>query len=1060
MKKRVTSLLMAIILVCSFVLPLVGCGRAPIGFEVRTEGFQTSYVVGAEIDYSPISIIVSYDDKTSETVKYKDFESFGVKFTGVSTETAGEKNIRIEYAGQSKLIPVTVTAQKTPVSIELAGTEFALEYTVGDAVDYDKISLLVVYNDGSDETIRASENDGITYTSIDTATAGEKEFTVRYAGLSVTVTVNVEALPEVQSIEIKEGTFAAEYETADEIDYNAIVLVVTFSDGDSEEMSVLGNSGIVLEKPVITLAGEYTLKITFGGKETSATFRVNADEAKVTKVELSVAEGKTAYKQGDDIDYSAFTVRATYEGVAEPVTLTLSSSKVSYTAIDTTVKADEPYSFTVNVGGVASNAVEITVAYVESLELKNLKTEYTVREAFNPDCDVILHYSDGTSDTVRFNGAGMANNSADIDTDAVGSPEYKVTYTLVRNGQTINTVSVTAQITVKAADKLMTFAQPETVEDYFMGKAAEGEYAFVDNTQGYKAGDDNPLVLLPRATTLGENNESEVLSKVETIATVSLLEEGGTYTELSGESLSQYVSIDSANNYYDFTEAAVGKSFRILVQPSSIYDTATVGNGGFTVEVTIVDGYNVYDATGLSAFDSRTGSGWDAVKETKTYVWDGKPLAQFSPAAIVIHGNITIAAKDLSETFFWDEADDDWADAYAKVSEWTYRLDGQEERSLSEFLNGSLREGKEAPVGDGETSQVALFEHRGHANIYGNYTTLSVADDLNVVYDRKLFDSDAEWRGITEPHYSVFGFVTGKDEEGQSLMRDLYLSGNTQREESNGPQGLLMVHSKSADLLVENVVGINFFTNFIADGTHFGNLAIKDGKYYDSYSNMVYDWSDSSVTIENTTMKDAGGPLFLLVDSDSENKEDSNTPVTWKVENCMLDNWVTGQEAWFALNGATTIAGMLTAMATKVNNAGYSFAQIGAQPKINVIAGMICDPGDLIPNGNSRKVYAKLTLDGEVYDTAGTCQTIGAQTGAIPGGANYIPLVQCGTAWGVLAPTNQAMTSFNYVDIASVMPQLGFGNLADQTSQYAGFYLSMKQTEGYIGVILKGEALS
>lgn len=1053
MKKRVTSLLMAIILVCSFVLPLVGCGRAPIGFEVRTEGFQTSYVVGAEIDYSPISIIVSYDDKTSETVKYKDFESFGVKFTGVSTETAGEKNIRIEYAGQSKLIPVTVTAQKTPVSIELAGTEFALEYTVGDAVDYDKISLLVVYNDGSDETIRASENDGITYTSIDTATAGEKKFTVRYAGLSVTVTVNVEALPEVQSIEIKEGTFAAEYETADEIDYNAIVLVVTFSDGGSEEMSVLGNSGIVLEKPVITLAGEYTLKITFGGKETSATFRVNADEAKVTKVELSVAEGKTAYKQGDDIDYSAFTVKATYEGVAEPVTLTLSSSKVSYTAIDTTVKADEPYSFTVNVGGVASNAVEITVAYVESLELKNLKTEYTVREAFNPDCDVILHYSDGTSDTVRFNGAGMANNSADIDTDAVGSPEYKVTYTLVRNGQTINTVSVTAQITVKAADKLMTFAQPETVEDYFMGKAAEGEYAFVDNTQGYKAGDDNPLVLLPRATTLGENNESEVLSKVETIATVSLLEEGGTYTELSGESLSQYVSIDGANNYYDFTEAAVGKTFRILVQPSSIYDTATVGNGGFTVEVTIVDGYNVYDATGLSAFDSRTGSGWDAVKETKTYAWDGKPLAQFSPAAIVIHGNITVGAKDLPESFFWHEDDSDYADELVKVSGWKYQLEGQEAKPLSEFLSGSLREGSAAPIGNGDSSQVALFESQGHTSIYGNYTTLTVGDDLKMVYDRGLFGSDADWRGVTEPHISLFGFVTADNAEGQSVMRDLYLSGNTQREESNGPQGILMVHTSSTDVQALNTVGINFFTNFIADGSYFGNLTIKDSKFYDSYSNMIYDWQDKSVTIENTTMKDAGGPLFLLVDSDSENSTDNQTYVTWTVKNCTLDNWVTGQEAWFALNGATVITSMLSAMATMVNNASYAFVKNDNGMKMNMIAGMICDPDDLIPNGNSRKVYTKITLDGEVYDTAGMCQTLGAS-------ASYAPLVQCGTAWGVLMPTDESMTSYNYVDLVTMKPELPFGKLAEQTSEYAGMYVSLKQSQGYIGVLLKGNPIA
>ena len=1050
MKKRIASLLTAFVLVCSLVLPLVGCGRAPTGFEVRTEGFQTSYVVGAEVDYSPISIIVSYDDKTTETVKYENFAAFGVDFTGINTETAGEKNIRIEYAGQSELIPVTVTAQKAPVSVELAGTGFPLEYRVGDAVDYDKIALLVVYNDGSNETVKASENDGITYTSIDTSTAGEKDFTVRYAGLSVTVKVIVEALPEVQSIEIKEGTFAAEYETADEIDYNAIVLVVTYANNDSEELSVLDNSGIVLTKPVITLAGEYTLKIAFGGKETSATFRVNTDEAKVTKVELSVAEGKTSYKQGDDIDYSAFTVKATYEGVAEPVTLNLSSSKVSYTAIDTSAKADEPYLFTVNVGGVTSNAVEIAVAYVKSLELKNLKSEYTVRETFDPACDVVLHYSDDTSETVRYNAAGMTNNSADIDTDEVGTSEYKVTYTLVKGGQTINTVSVTAQITVKAADKLTAFTKPVIVTDYEDGKNAEGENAFLDKTQGYTAGDDNPLVFLPYAT----DGEYEVMAKVETVATVSLLEEGGTYTKLSGESLSVYLAIDSANNYYDFTEAAVGKTFRIAVEPSAIYDTTMLANKTFTVDVTVVDGYNVYDATGLSAFDSRTDSGWDAVKATKTYAWDGKPLAQFSPAAIVLHGDIIVEATDLPETFFWDEEDDDWDGAIAQIAEWEYELEGQENIPLSECLSGTLREGDKAPVGNGDTSQVALFESRGHKGIYGNYTTLTVADDLKVVYDRNMYGSDGSWSGVTEPHYSLLGYVSAQDEEGVSSLRDLYLVGNTRREESNGPQGIMMIHTESNDLQTENVVGINFFTNFIADGNYFGNLTIRDSKYFDSYSNMIYDWQSESITIENTTMKDAGGPLFLLVDSDSENSAESNTYVSWTVTGCTLENWVTGQEAWFALNNATSIASMLSAMATKVNNASYAFTKNESGVyKMNIIAGMICDPADLIPDGNREKVYAKFTLDGEVYDTAGMCQQLGAS-------ASYAPLVQCGAAWGVLMPTDQAMTSFSYVDLVAMNPNLPFGKLAEQKSEYAGLYVSLKQSQGYIGVILKGDPVA
>ena len=111
MKRRIISLILAISMVASLIVPLAACGKSAVDFEVRTEGFATSYVVGAEIDYSPLAILVNYDDGSQETIGYADFEEKGVKFTPVSTDTAGEKNIRIEFAGKSKLVTVTITAE-------------------------------------------------------------------------------------------------------------------------------------------------------------------------------------------------------------------------------------------------------------------------------------------------------------------------------------------------------------------------------------------------------------------------------------------------------------------------------------------------------------------------------------------------------------------------------------------------------------------------------------------------------------------------------------------------------------------------------------------------------------------------------------------------------------------------------------------------------------------------------------------------------------------------------------------------------------------------------------
>lgn len=1044
MKKRIISLILAVSLVVSLAVPLTACGKSAVDFEVSTEGFATSYVVGADIDYSPISIIVHYDDNSQETIQYADFGGRGVKLTPVSTETAGEKNIRIEFSGQSKLIPVTVTAQKAPVGIEIdAG--FPPEYEVGETVDYSKLKVTVYYNDNT--TGLLSVSDGVTHSSIDTSEAGEQDFTAFYAGFSDTVKITVSALREVDSIAVKEGTFASEYATVDDIHYENIVIVVDYAGGTSEEIKVSENADVLLDRPQIAQADtEYTLGISYRGKSTSAAFTVaSVDTKTVTSTVLSAEGGALRVRQGDAVDYSRFIVTVAYEGESDPVEYDLFNARIAYTPVQTAEKIEEPVPFSVTFNGEATNALSITVAHVTGIAVQNLKTEYVAGETFDPSCTVVMTYSDGDTETRAHNGEGIVYTT--VDTSSVGDKTFAVTYKLVRNGEILNTVSCEAQIAVAGAATLTMFSEPDIYTAYTTNKKVTGSQGFSDTSALYTAGDDNPLVLLPHAT----DADHETMASVQTKATVEMKGEQGGYAALEGEQLAAYVAIDGAKNYYDFTDAAVGKTFRITVEPADIYELDVTSGRGFTIEVSVIDGYNVYNAQGLAAFDNRTGSAWDDYKPTVTFPWDGKPLSSFAPSGIVLHGNITVTAADLPSAFFWHEGDADFAAVKSKLSDWYYEnSDGM--TPLSDYLEGSLREGRLFPGGNGDVRQAALYEHIGSGTVYGNYMTVTMGETLKVVYDRDMFEETSFDKGVTETHFSAFAFNTKEDAQTEyhSWMRNVHLVGNTQRTENNGPQGIMMVHNVSNDLVIENVVGNNFFTNVTTDLDFYGNLTIDQCKFYDSFSNMIYDWSTQSVTVRDSVMSGAGGPLLLAVDHDNDRETGGDkTPVSWTIENSTLTNWVTGQEAWFALNDVTPLAGMLRTMAMKIGNAKYNF--VDSSNKLNMVAALISQPSKVM--SNDKTLYANLSVkDGEEeqkFDTAGMAQTIGSQ-------AQYAPLLQCGSAWGVLKPTDKEMSNFQYVDIVDLMPDLPFGKLAEQSNKYAGVYLSPGQNAGYLSVILQG----
>lgn len=1031
MNKKIVAVLLAVMLLGANLFVLAACQPTVTNVTFNTDNFKTQYIVGDPVDYSSLSITVSYDNDTTETINYSQFEEKGVEFVGISTDTAGEKNISIKYLGFSKLIAVTVTASATVESIKLVEGSFPLQYSVGETPDYSTIELEVTYTDGSKTNVKNTEGQ-ITHNTIDTSVAGTKQLTLQYGGKSVTVDVVVKNLAKVTSISVKEGTFADSYENASDINYNEIVLIVTYDDDSEKEIKVGDNlSTVVLEKPEITLAGEYTLTISYGGQKTTVTFTVNNDTAKVTGVELSAENVK--FKQGQNVNYAQFTVTVTYEGVDEPVVVNGTDSRVSFTPIDTKVVGNKQ--FKVSVGGVQSNEVEINVIGVDRITVKEgtLKTEYTVGEAFVPNCTVVLHYTDGTTEDVAYNSTGMTYDLPDM--QQAGTDVYKLTYTLTVQGSVLNTKSVEVEITISAKAKVSKFTYATGYQQYLDNKATQGDNGFFIQDNPYRVGVDNPFVFIPVAT----DDKFETINNIGTVATVYLWN-GNSYVKLQGSELNSHVTI--SNNRYQFTADAVGNKYKINIAVSPLYDTTMLGSSkSFDIEISVEEGYNVYNAKSLAVFDNVHTNAMATI-HAQTMPWDSKPLSEYAKTAkaVFIHGNINVDKQSLPTGYFFNKGDSDLESVKSMYAGKKYDNDNSG-KTIADYIEGSLREGSYAIDQTGET-QRALYGHQGTINLYGNYHSVTVADDIRVVIDAGMNPTDASFS--SEPHYSLFGFESPSENQGivtkDCGIYDIYATGNAPREEVNGPQGLLLIHSKSQNLTIDNIVSFNFFTNLIVDldGQNpdlVGDSNISNCKWYDSYSNMVFDWQTKGGTVTNSIMKNSGGPLFVVEDANT-NPSDGFVNSRWTVdEETQLISQLSGQETWFVINGVSSFGAQLQGLLMGVSNQNYTFTtNVGDGIAFNMVAGLIPNTSELLTN--QYPVDVNFTIGDKVFSTLDPVFT--TQIKPLVGGAGA-PVINCGNTW----------MYFDGSQFKTVA-----GDISKETSSDLIVYL--KVGPEYLGVVFRG----
>lgn len=742
----------------------------------------------------------------------------------------------------SALVACSVTVK----SISLKSGTLATEYIVGDTVSYTNAKISVVFTDNSEKTVDLTES--MLDKAIDTSKAGKTTYTITYENVKTTFEVTVR---EVASIELVANSFPANVLKGETVLLTNAKINVKFTDNTSKEIALTQD---MLDKEIVT-SEVGTVEYTVTYKSKTVKFSIEVRDIPVKSIEIAAGDFVTDYFVGDEIDWENSKLTINFEG-------------------------DEP-----------SRKIALTA------------------DMFTPE----------------------------INLASPNTTEYTITY---GEGSSAKTTTVTIKVERKIdkfAYEVESFELPlfEAYDDR-SSKPNENDSDFKVQNQIYEVGNANKFIVEPSISYFNAEDERETLSEgVKTSAKIEVSEtKDGTYTELTGADLEDFVTIE--NNTYMFAETAADRYVKLTVKlDEEIYDLADVS---VNIERTVIfkvvaNGYNVYNQTGLAVMtdyirpefwadilgytvvDNQMVAGANPVQLPA----DSKPLYQYIGQVdwIILHGSITLNPDELPAGYFWSKSDENYTTA-------ENALNGSKIPNVKEMLEGSLKDG------DGNNNKFMICinnvddnNNKGlystaKVNISGNYNAITVSGERSAENNR-LLKVVVQKKAATEPdqqvcQWHIFKMFEGSETYGNPstdfIMKNIALVGNGGRNEAKGPQGLSMLNAFADTMTIDNIVANGFYTNLshdnYASSVKYQNvMALNNSKMYDTYNAMAFTWR-GNIQINNSMLKDAGGPLFIIGDGDSRDQTDATLqgiPTVTVDAQSEVESYSMGNESWYTQLG-------------------------------------------------------------------------------------------------------------------------------------------------------------
>ncbi|MFA5235416.1 MAG: hypothetical protein WC399_00980 [Bacilli bacterium] len=625
------------------------------------------------------------------------------------------------------------------------------------------------------------------------------------------------------------------------------------------------------------------------------------------------------------------------------------------------------------------------------------------------DLDEITVTATFENDEETIEGSELTFAPETLDTSTVGEFELTITYL---------TESVVWTYTVVEYFEIDNISAPDFVTTYFenITEKSEGNKRseFMDREQGYAVGDDNAFKFFPNIYAYNSDDEEIEVTSYHSVSTVQM-ENETEWVTLTGSALDEMVAIDEFASTYDFTEAAVGHTFRLSVRP---YGDQYAVEAKFmtSFEFNVVDGHNVYEQDDLAIFNN-VGTHWDAYRTEKG-------LTTSNINGLVFQNDIEIVRENLPDSFFYMAGDADVLPTDSDVDR----------------VYGSLRD------------NVDLY-HRDilpeeEFTINGNYFSLDYSTLPVVVRESGRVDAEP---GLVISHSTLIkaGAVQTGEDLGDYTLKNLLIVGNANRtEDPEKSGGAIFMKMVSVDAWVYNAIATQCFTIYLSEISA-PTVILEKCRGYDSFSSMLYNWGSPDFLIKDSEFIGAGGPIII---SDHVNPgpdgTEGNIPHT-RVENSVLESLVHGGENWFRLVSATAAIGPIKDLGDDLRLFGTNSItktyDIGGEPvtQFNMV-GLIKDGAASAPS--STKINGTFQIDdGVALDFSGQFMT------AVASFDKAAPRLQ---------DTNGVMgiyTGYSGMEVINPLTQLPAPYYATSNANYfTGDYLNLYYNmggDGYMGLV-------
>lgn len=578
--------------------------------------------------------------------------------------------------------------------------------------------------------------------------------------------------------------------------------------------------------------------------------------------------------------------------------------------------------------------LELTLTY-ENGDYKVKNYEFDVESATKEDTEVIV-YTEGL----------YAEKSGEL-TEGV----YNITLKAVGGKDSFALKTVTVAEISSENSTFVSFEDSAFVTEYrrkIENNDATSEGGFKSVAEAYTIGDDNAFKFAPVLSVMVDGK----------LKTFSQFKAEWTVKEVNGETKAEA----SADLYtvngteIDFAEDAVGKTFEISVKPVG-FDSAQAK----TLTVKVEDGWNMYNALDLGLLNINNGLNnvseyeyfYDAKsndshgahkqfynKETGEYgygdysaFWTnfltakGYDLTDFTKInGAFVHGNIAVTEADIPSEFFITAAEspDGFATGRFRDGAAVYYIVTTPENGFT--FNGnyfkidaSAIRGCRSQMGNNDKGNFEVYLEGENAP-YGSKAVLfcpvgKYGDRQNVAVSNINF-KNVDTKGNT-----------GADTSGEA------------KKDIDKVTGLIFIKARGTSMNFVNNIVKEYFIGIFPEktsttGDYKNATVITDSKVYDCFQTAIFTYN-AIADVRTSEFKRFGGPATMV---DQSWYKDLNPASMVKFDNdTVVENFVNGTEAWFALQGATEIATNIISLYSGYETYGKTIVKDGKFNLVSVI---------------------------------------------------------------------------------------------------------------------------